>query len=454
MKFKFKAILQRDGWLENATVSTDSIGNITSIEQTDDTTEARGFALPGFFNAHCHSFQYAMAGLTETHPRGGGRDDFWSWRNTMYELALKLEPKEIEVIATMLYAELLRNGYTHVAEFHYLHHDTYGQPYANSAEIGIKLLNAAQRTGINITLIPIFYQNGGFGKPAETVQRRFLCKNVDEYAKLLDETIEACKTFDCANAGVGVHSLRAVETEQIKITAKELHPELPFHIHVAEQIKEIQDCLSFLNKRPVEWLLEELELSQRFNLVHATHINEREICGITDMKANVVLCPTTEANLGDGIFPFQSFAEKDGCWSIGTDSNVSLYPMDELRLLDYGQRLTTNRRDTFAIGQDGNSAQFAIDRCQRAGRSAMGLEFENYFELGKPLNALVFSNDVPLLQNATNNSLQNIMLYALDSTNIEGVITRGKWRTKGSRHLLYDEIRAEFVEVMAKLRLH
>src|SRR5215213_8379358 len=248
--YRFKALLQNSGWLENAVVSIDDAGKIVSVSQAPQANASfRGYALPGFQNAHSHAFQYAMAGLAENH---AGEDDFWSWREKMYELALNPNPDEMRSIAALLYAELVRHGYSNVAEFHYVHHDKNGQPYDNLAAMGEALLEAAREAGIKITLIPIFYQKGGFGVEAGERQRRFISKTFDDYARLFEASEAVCRKYENANIAVGVHSLRGVEAADIRRAATDLPCDVPFHIHVSEQLKEVEDCIAFLGRRPVE----------------------------------------------------------------------------------------------------------------------------------------------------------------------------------------------------------
>ena len=425
MDFHFKAILQSKGWLENTMISTDEKGIITSIEPDSGKSGADDFALPGFRNCHSHAFQYAMAGLAERHDRSSGRDDFWGWRNKMYEIALSLDPDQVEKIARMLYWELIRHGYTHVCEFHYLHHDKNGSKYDYPAEMGERLIAAAEHTGINITLLPVFYQKGGFGQDPLPEQRRFISRTIEDYAALLDHTIAACKKSERATAGIAMHSLRGVDPEDVVRAANSLPQGLPFHIHISEQLKEVEDCVEVLGARPVEWLLDNVDVSDRFNLVHATHVNEGEVKGMAECDANVVLCPSTEGNLGDGIFPLSGFQDAGGLWSIGTDSHVGLNPFEELRLLDYGQRLTTHRRDTFT-GESESSGENAIRSAFFAGVNATGEIVSDYFEVGKPLNACLVKDDHPLIKSTRLESLADRIVYASDPTWVKGTIANGK----------------------------
>ena len=263
-QYTFKGILQNEGWLENRAVTIDRDGIIVDIEQVNSNEIDAGYALPGFQNAHSHAFQYAMAGLAEKNDANATNGDFWSWREAMYRLALNISPDQLEDIATMLYAEMVRHGYTSVAEFHYVHHDKNGKQYDNLAEMGSRLVAAAETAGINITLVPIFYQKGGFGVAPNERQKRFISSSVDDYMKLLDASQAACKHYNGANIAIGIHSMRGVEPEHISEIAQFGPQNLPFHIHISEQLKEIEDAVDYLGKRPVEWLAENVALSGTF----------------------------------------------------------------------------------------------------------------------------------------------------------------------------------------------
>ena len=419
--YSFKALLQNSGWLENATVSLNENGKIIAVSQNEisDAVFIDGYALPAFQNAHSHAFQYAMAGLAENHL---GDDDFWSWRETMYSLALNLNPDKIKNIAAMLYTELVRNGYSNVAEFHYVHHDKNGKPYAQLAAMGEALIEAANEAGIKITLIPIFYQKGGFGVEPKTRQRRFISKTFEDYAKLFEASAEVCKRYENANIAVGIHSMRGVDANDILRVINELPNNVPFHIHVSEQLKEVEDCVAFLGKRPVEWLLENVQLNERFHLVHATHLTENETERLAKSHANVVLCPSTEGNLGDGIFPLRKYQSFGGNWSIGTDSHIGLNPFEELRLLDYGQRVISHKRNTF--GEDGGL--FAITKATIAGRKAMNNFETEFFAVGADFDACVINANEPLLANVSLENLASTILYSADASQIYGTFVAGK----------------------------
>ncbi|MDP5099497.1 MAG: formimidoylglutamate deiminase [Crocinitomicaceae bacterium] len=452
--FFFKHILQKDGWKSDVRVEVDDKGVITSIENSGNSIGAEiitGFALPGFQNAHSHAFQYAMAGLAEVHDISHTSDDFWSWREAMYKLALQVSPDEMESIATMLYSEMVRQGYTNVAEFHYVHHQKNGQPYDNLAEMGSRMISAAQTAGINITLVPIFYQKGGFGQEPNDRQRRFISKDIDTYLKLLSASEEACKNYIGANIGIGIHSMRGVEPKDIAEIAKNGPQNIPFHIHVSEQLKEIEDSLTYLGKRPVEWMLDNVNMTNRFHLVHATHLTNQETRGIAQSGANVVICPTTEGNLGDGLFPLRDFQNYGGNWSIGTDSHIGINPLEELRVLDYGQRLISHQRNTFTSKIQGDTGHFAIEMATFAGRKAMNDFSSEFFAVGNKLNVCLMDETAPLLASTSKEKRTSSIVFTADTTHHSGTIVNGQLVTSNGKHYKQNEIRATFASTLKSL---
>ncbi len=423
--YRFDSLLLQTGWLTPAYVGTDAQGRIAYLAPeapAEVLIEAvPGVALPGFQNAHSHAFQYGMAGQAEQHTPGT-RDDFWSWREAMYACAETFTPEQNEQVATALYRHLLRNGYTSVVEFHYLHHDPSGRPYANLAEMGERLVAAARTAGIKITLVPVFYQKGDFGQPPQPRQRRFISRNLDDYLALLAASRQAVAHYDRASLGFGVHSLRAVDAADVLATHAQGPPDLPFHLHAAEQTLEVERSLAHLGARPVEWLLDNLPLDSRFHLVHCTHLTATETTRLAQSGANVVLCPGTEGNLGDGIFPLVDYAEAGGRWSIGTDSHISLNPLEDLRWLDYGQRLIHRRRNIFADG-----ASVLVNKTFFAGHRAAGRQPTDYFALGQPLDAVVYDARQPLLAQAGAAHLLPALVYTADPTAILGTLVDGQW---------------------------
>jgi formimidoylglutamate deiminase len=451
--YLFSSLLQKEGWLTPAYAGVDENGiirylNSEAPQEAVAIETVQGFALPGFQNAHSHAFQYAMAGLAENHEPGTS-DDFWTWREAMYQCALSVDPDQAQAISAMLYAEMVRVGYTHVAEFHYLHHDKDGMPYGNLAEMGERMVAAAQTAGIKITLIPVFYQRGGFGLDPRPRQRRFISKTVDEYFQLFDASKSAIRNYSNTSLGFSVHSLRAVDLEDVKSTFNQGPKELPFHLHVSEQKKEVADCLAYTGKRPMQWLLENLPVDDRFHLVHSTHLDDTELNLLARSGANVVLCPSTEGNLGDGIFRMKEFVKLGGRWCIGTDSHIGLNPLEEFRMIDYRQRLVTNQRNTF----DGDAASFLVNEEISSGRRAMGINRANHFEIGKPLDAVVYNSQSHLLAETSEKNRLATLLYTSDSSRVTGTILNGKWVVKNQHHVNGHSIKTAFIKAMRELKI-
>ncbi|MBL3657827.1 formimidoylglutamate deiminase [Fulvivirga sediminis] len=452
--FHFQALLQKEGWSENVYVGVDKAGLITNISTeapSEEVQRVKGYVLPAFQNAHSHAFQYAMAGLAENFKRGM-KDNFWSWRETMYQIALTISPDDLEHIAAMVYSEMVRHGYSEVAEFHYLHHDKDGKPYSHIAEHGERLVAAAQKAGIKITLVPMFYQKGGFGQVPTDRQRRFISKTKEDYGRLLEATRSVTEKYNGASLGFGIHSLRAVEPEDVIKTYEEAPLNMPFHIHVSEQLKEIDDSLAYLGKRPVEWLLDNIQMDDRCHLVHATHLINAEVSRLARSKANVVLCPTTEGNLGDGIFRLKDYHHQGGKWSIGTDSHISLNPLEELRMLDYGQRLSSHERSTFLGDKTSSSSSYALSQFIFNGRKAMGRSSENYFEVGQPLDAVIYNADAPLLAASSSENILPTIIYSLDSSYTVNTIIQGQFASERAQ-VNRESIVKEFSKTIHRLTI-
>ncbi|CAG2136248.1 formimidoylglutamate deiminase [Cupriavidus numazuensis] len=347
------------GWARDVLLAWDTAGRLTTVQAgasaSADVPRAAGPVLPGMPNLHSHAFQRGFAGLTEYRSvtQGGdpaGADSFWSWRTLMYRFALRLSPDTLEAIATQLYIEMLRAGYTSVCEFHYVHHDIDGKPYADAAEMSLRLLRAAERVGIGMTLLPVLYQTAGFGdKPAVAEQRRFL-HDTDAMLRLLERLAPACAQHG-ARLGLAPHSLRAVPQQSLTHVLAGLHAmdaTAPVHIHIAEQQREVDDCIAQTGIRPVEWLLDHAEVDARWCLVHATHMDWDERRRLAHSGAVAGICPTTEANLGDGVFEAAPYLAQHGVWGIGSDSHASVSVAEELRMFEYGQRLALQQRNVLA----------------------------------------------------------------------------------------------------------
>jgi formimidoylglutamate deiminase len=336
------------GWATNVRLEADADGALAAVAaNASDAGAVRlaGPVLPGICDLHCHAFQRAMAGLTER--RSATADSFWTWRDVMYKFAARLTPEDLEAVAAQLYVELLKGGFTSVCEFHYVHNDAHGRPYANPAEMSERILRAAKRTGIGLILLPVLYQAANFGgAPPRDAQRRFVA-TVDELLRIVQALRRASARDGNVRVGIAPHSLRAVPPEALADAVSGLDaidPAAPIHLHIAEQTKEVDDCLAWSGRRPVEWLLAHQAVSPRWCLVHATHLTDAETAALARSGAVAGLCPTTEANLGDGFFPLPAFLAQGGAFGVGSDSNVSTSAIGELRWLEYGQRLLHRRR--------------------------------------------------------------------------------------------------------------
>lgn len=353
-------------WARDVHIAIDADGRIASIEEGAAQRGATRVAclLPGMTNLHSHAFQRALVGLTEV--ASAGDDDFWSWREWMYRFMARLTPDDVEAIAAQLYVEMLGQGYTSVVEFHYLHNDPHGAPYANCAEMGERIVAAAQATGIALTLAPVLYAYGGFNRqPLNEHQRRF-ATDVDSVLSMLD----ALKHHDTVRLGVAPHSLRAAEPAQIRALINAAPAGAPFHIHAAEQTREIDGCLAATGKRPLRLLLDAVGLDARWCVVHATHLTDDEVRDLAASGATAGLCPSTEADLGDGVFRFVDYAAAGGRFGIGGDSHVCRSPFEELRLLEYSQRLTWRKRNLALHAPDVGIADALWDAAARGGAQA------------------------------------------------------------------------------------
>ena len=362
--------LTPEGWRRDVRVTIAS-GVISAVDidaAARDGDERHALGVPGIANVHSHAFQRAMAGLAER--RGPSADNFWSWRETMYRFALEMTPDQVEAVAAQAYVEMLEAGFTRVGEFHYLHHAADGRPYDDIGEMSGRIVAAADATRIGLTLLPVFYAHSGFaGAPPADAQRRFIC-DLDRYARLVERARGLVRSLDGADLGLAPHSLRAATASEIAAVVG-LAGQGPLHIHIAEQVAEVEACLAWSGARPVEWLLDHADVGPRWCLIHATHMTPEETRRLADSGAVAGLCPITEANLGDGVFNAPDFVGPGGRFGIGTDSNVQISLADELRLLEYGQRLFHRARNV--LGEpSGSTGRALFDGAQRGGALALG----------------------------------------------------------------------------------
>ena len=401
------------------------------------------FALPGMPNLHSHAFQRAMAGLAER--RGPGDDSFWTWRETMYGFTSRIGPDELRSIAAQLYVEMLKAGYTHVCEFHYLHNAPDGAPYADHAAMSRAIIEAAREAGIGLTLLPVLYMTGGFdGRPLSDRQRRFGL-SVDAYLDLL-ESLCALESPGM-RVGIALHSLRAVpEAAMREVLTSPLARNRVIHIHIAEQIGEVQDCLGIRGARPVQWLFDHADVDARWCLVHATHLDDSEMHAIAKSGAVAGLCPTTEANLGDGLFPLANYLDANGVLGVGSDSHISVSPVEELRWLEYGQRLATRHRNIAARKPGASVGETLWEAALRGGRRAAGLRESSERDV------IVLDDTSPLLAARDEASVLDAFLFAGNTPLVRDVMAGGEWMVRDFHHRAEDRIAADYraaVEALA-----
>jgi len=443
-----------DGWARDVRFEIAADGALAAVEPGAEATGARRLpspVLPGMPNLHSHAFQRAMAGLAE---RAGPADDsFWTWRKVMYDFVARLTPEAVEAIATQLYVEMLKAGYTAVGEFHYLHHDPDGRAYADPAEMSSRVIAAARAAGIGITHLPVLYAHGGFGG-AETNagQRRFL-HDAESFAVLV-ETLAARHGGDPeVRIGIAPHSLRAVTPEllaQAIVMLDALDASAPIHIHIAEQEKEVADCLAWSGARPVDWLLGNFDIDRRWCAVHATHMTLAETVALARSGAVAGLCPTTEANLGDGLFPLRAYLDADGALGIGSDSHISVSPVEELRWLEYGQRLAARRRN-IAAGSGAPHVGAALLRASLAGGAqALGRSI-GALAPGARADLVVLDAEHPILAGRSEDDLIDSWVFSGNANLVREVHVGGRRVVQDGRHADEDAIAARYRAVLAAL---
>ncbi|MFO1161460.1 MAG: formimidoylglutamate deiminase [Reyranellaceae bacterium] len=443
-KLHLETALMPDGWRHDVVVGIDH-GVIVSVEDPGDGAAERvsGVTLPGLPNLHSHAFQRAMAGLTERR-RGDATDSFWTWREAMYHFVDRLDPDDLEAIAAFAYMEMLEAGFTQVAEFHYLHHQPDGRPYDAVNEMSQRIVAAADAVGIGLTLLPVLYRQGGFlGKPAGPAQRRFLCDR-DAYARLMEAPVPG------GTIGIAPHSLRAVTLDDLRWAAV-TWPDRPAHIHVAEQEREVADCLAAHDKRPVDLLLDTIDGdASRWCLVHATHTSTGELKRMSDSKAVAGLCPITEANLGDGLFDAPTFLAQGGRVGVGSDSLIRISAADELRTLEYGQRLVHRQRNVLAEPTR-SSGRRLFDAALAGGAQATDRTMLGGIAIGKRADLIVLDRSHPSLAAARDDSLLDAWLFAADSSAIKTVYCRGVAAVQDGRHFARDRVGRRYRKTVAAL---
>jgi formiminoglutamate deiminase len=437
------------GWAGN--VGLDIEGGMIVAVQPEASAEGReripGITLPGLPNLHSHTFQRGMAGLAET--RGPEGDSFWTWRQVMYRFLGSLTPDDVEAVAAFAMMEMLEGGFTALAEFHYLHHDAQGRPYGDIAELSGRIAAAAQETGMGLTLLPVFYAQGGFGgaAPAEG-QRRFI-NDVGNYARLLEGARRAVAGLDDAVVGIAPHSLRAVRPETLgEVVA--MAGEGPIHIHIAEQVKEVEDCLAWSGQRPVAWLLDHAPVDRRWCLIHATHLDPQEVKGIAMSGAVAGLCPITEANLGDGIFEGVDYLSAGGRFGVGSDSNVEISAPGELKQFEYSQRLKHRARNVLAEREGQSTGRSLYEKALAGGAQALGRRIGAIAE-GHRADLVVLNGEHADLAAVSGDRWLDAYVFVAGKAAIDTVFVAGKPVVRSGRHMNCDAIRTRYAQAMARI---
>ncbi len=424
-----------DGWATDVRFDVDAAGNFSSIARDSppgDATLLAGFALAGMPNTHSHAFQRAIAGRTER--AGPGGDSFWTWREAMYAAVETVDPDAFEALATSAYATMLEAGYTSVCEFHYVHRAPGGEPYARVSELSDRIVAAARATGIGLTLLPVLYRYSDFGGRAPAPRQARFVLPFDEYAELWETLYDAYAGDPQIALGAAPHSLRAVGLDDLRALAElvDAHDTgAPLHVHVSEQEREVEACLAAHGTTPVALLAANVDLDARWCLVHATHATAAERATIAAAGAVVGLCPTTEANLGDGIFATADFVAGGGRFAIGSDSNATIDVAEELRWLEYAQRLTLRERNVLHDAATSSVGRFIYDAALRGGAQAAGRRIG---ALAAGYRADLVALEYPPGAEAADDSLLDTAIFRSGAWQVRDVLVGGRHVVRAGRH--------------------
>jgi len=449
-----KALLD-DGWANDILIEVSTTGIIESITTdspiTKDAERLNGVLIPGMPNLHSHAFQRAFAGFSEA--RGETDDSFWTWRKIMYQFVDKVTPGQAYTIARQLYIEMLKAGYTSVAEFHYLHHDNTGNRYSDPAEMSHSVINAAVDVGLAITHLPVYYRYSGFNEqPASEGQRRFT-HQPEEYHQLLDALFAHYRSDQRIRLGIAPHSLRAVSADDINAASNILDAydaEAPIHIHIAEQLDEVKDCRNNTGQRPVQHLFEQCDVNERWCLVHATHINDQEAWELAESGAVAGLCLTTEANLGDGFFPAALYFERQGRFGIGSDSHISVSAIEELRLLEYGQRLVHQRRAVLCDKKTPSVGRTLYQGATIGGAQALARN-TGKLAVGYLADWLLIDENNPAMFAKQKDQILDALIFSTNNNPVSDVMVAGQWVIKDGHHSQEVESLVAFRQVLTEL---
>jgi formimidoylglutamate deiminase len=442
--------LLADGWADAVDIGIDANGDIETIcaDTPYSSGERAGVLIPAIPNVHSHAHQRAMAGLGER--AGHSADSFWTWRKVMYHYLERIQPEHLQHITAQLYLEMLKAGYGCVGEFQYLHHDQAGKPYANRAEMSLQCLQAARRVGIGFTALPVLYRYGGFGSAAPLDgQKRFL-NDADGFIDIV-KSLQQAGAGD-ANAAVGIapHSLRAIDRELLGEVIGALDGLAAIHLHIAEQTKEVDDCLAWCGQRPVEWLYDNFSVDRDWCLIHATHMSAMETSTMAQSGCIAGLCPTTEANLGDGFFNAAEYLAQQGRWAIGSDSHISIDPVEELRWLEYGMRLQTRRRNVLVTADTANTGRNLLNGALAGGALACGRRIGSIAS-GYRADLLALDSDHPRLYGRRSDDLLDSWIFSGNENLVRDVYIGGRKLIDNGHHADEDEIARNYRDTLDQL---
>ncbi len=445
-----------DGWAEDVEITVDRSGNIVQVSSGVPFRggERVGVLVPGIPNVHSHAHQRAMAGLGERAVQSGNNaeDSFWTWRKVMYHYLERIQPEHLHHIAALLYVEMLKSGYTCVGEFQYLHHDIEGKAYDNRAEMSLQCMQAAGEVGLGFTALPVLYRYGGFGcaDPAPG-QKRFL-NDADDFTRIVEILQNESKNDANISVGIAPHSLRAVSQELLQRVIDHCGADdlAAIHIHIAEQTKEVDDCLTWSQQRPVQWLLNHFEVDQKWCLVHATHLTSDETESMVLSKCVAGLCPTTEANLGDGLFNAIDYLDANGRWAIGSDSHISIDPVEELRWLEYGQRLITHGRNLLTSASQVNTGRSLLEGTLRGGAQACGRNIGS-IEEGFRADFIVLDDQHPRLYGRSRDDLLDSWIFSGNQNLVRDVYVGGQKVIDHGHHADEDNIMRNYRQTLDQL---
>ncbi len=439
-----------DGWADSVEIGIDSNGDIASVNAGVDYRDGERVELliPAIANVHSHAHQRAMAGLGE---RAGDSDDsFWTWRKVMYHYLERIEPDDLRHIAAQLYLEMLKAGYCCVGEFQYLHHAIDGRPYANRAEMTLQCLQAAREVGIGFTALPVLYRYGGFGSAAPLDgQRRFL-NDADGFAEIVAGLQSATGADRNCTVGIAPHSLRAIDRDLLQDVLGAVDRPAAIHLHIAEQTREVDDCLAWSGRRPVEWLYDHFDVDDGWCLIHATHMTPAETAMMAKSGCIAGLCPTTEANLGDGYFNAIDYFAAGGAWAVGSDSHISVDPVEELRWLEYGMRLQTRRRNLLVSAGEKNTGRHLLDGALAGGARACGRQ-SGRIDNGCRADFVVLDHDHPRLYGRKRDDLLNSWIFSGNDNLVRDVYVGGEKLIDSGHHADEAEIARNYRDTLDRL---